>query len=1511
MKKTALFIIAIIYGFNSFSQITCGEGLAPKEEWKSITWAPNEWEMINPGPQTQEESGEDWWYDHLNTYENGEHVGYYGIGYATWVNYSDPSLNYTFVDGCISYDGYDNEGNWFDKEGEFESSERNKGQVRSTVARFNLEGEMEFCKRFGFGAFRDGVTDSEGNTYLVGAINNVIPLDDIELAPGGTNNLHYNPGQNSNFNKLTDFHNCDNFFQNMKEGERHLYVAKVNSQGQLIWNNIYGYYPIEDTSALTKRSWGLSIKLNEDELVCSGATYVEDNIGNDSRLPYFLRIDQEGNYLSSSIIYDPLYADVNSIQTSKDGVTNLAWLLNTVDVRAEDIEVTGVNEFVIVGSTYANSDNAVFAYKASLNNNDLQINNSLNTFSNQWPIDGLDGIYEDYTIPEEVNLITNVGYDNLNTILLPIMTHGTGYLEPDIFQGHVYKVDLSSWEIISDRVDLGEIRAYDKKIGCVHSGDGEWIIVSSKLSEEFAPNAVQYSDLSTSTKDCLADFNPFDWDGNNVELLEYWSTDAYVAKIGQNNDLIWEYTFDSRDDQSQDRECYPGNMKEQECMYNVWMADDGGFTISGNTGDNYDDSYLVKLADPCNAETDYCQWRSVRDANPWNYLEGQENEFYVTLDDSWTQDMAVYGVIRIASGVTLTIDRAKIEFADSRKVNTDTYIYVEKGGRLNVINGAHLTSIESCPGSIWDGIYVEGDVTESQGSYSNPNMGEALIESKSKISHATSALRNYGLTENGNINYNSTGGIIRCYNSTFEDNRRDAEFLSFQNTSSNSNGSPIRDISIFFECNHFTTDNYHYLGSPEASITAWKCEGIGIYGCNFEDQRTANLEPFEREDGIFTIASSLIIDKSTLPVTNPPEPAGVGLPNTFTNLNRAIEMVGNGSPLFNTEIKNNDFISCWRGIHHFGIEHAEIWLNDFEVTPFIGSLQEGAAPAGIYLNECRGYHVEENNLYPFDGAMELPEGVSAGIVVKNMHGDNEQIYRNTIEYLNVGLEAIDRNRLDSQDKFNTGLRFLCNDLKKNNTDIFATHGDIPLDQSGIAKAQATIIGAEILPAGNTFNHAIPPGNTVDIKNEENEINYYWDQDILDEEPLVNLGDVDVFPIIQNDQVDKCPTNLPRQPRRNLRGTQKSSQNEMLNLKSSINRLIDGGNTTQLSSDVVATNNSDAWLRYVDLMNQAGYLSKEVLLEVSRKETGFTDAMIRDILAANPLAAKSEEVQEELDTRTRSLPQYMRNQINLGLGQMSPIEYLILEKNMQQMRHDQATNDAICVLLSDETPTNSILHFIETLSGTDNISFDLKLAEIYDAADLPTLAESLLNTTLNYSNLSADQEAEIQRSIDLRASLQTWIADGANLADLVQSDLDKLSTYLAFNDRAASKAKAILALNDQYVSDDRVYFPSGGGGAALKNLSLENDWKGIQEKHMNIFPNPAREYFILDYAIAIPFESANYQLVDAKGTTVYSGMLNYRQDQLIMENNYSSGIYFLHILVDGQIYDSQKLVLMKF
>jgi len=122
--------------------------------------------------------------------------------------------------------------------------------------------------------------------------------------------------------------------------------------------------------------------------------------------------------------------------------------------------------------------------------------------------------------------------------------------------------------------------------------------------------------------------------------------------------------------------------------------------------------------------------------------------------------------IFIHPGAILTIT-STVKIAENCK------IIIHPGGKL-IIDGGTLTN--ACEDKLWHGIFVGGNGTLPQ---TAQNQGILEIKNGAVIENAKNAITTYSLDANGNHNWDSHGGIILAENSTFKNNRRSVEYMSY------------------------------------------------------------------------------------------------------------------------------------------------------------------------------------------------------------------------------------------------------------------------------------------------------------------------------------------------------------------------------------------------------------------------------------------------------------------------------------------------------------------------------------------------------------------------------------------------------------------------------------------------------------------------------------------------------------------------------------------------------------
>ncbi|MFT4985965.1 MAG: hypothetical protein ACI8U0_001607 [Flavobacteriales bacterium] len=827
-------------------------------------------------------------------------------------------------------------------------------------------------------------------------------------------------------------------------------------------------------------------------------------------------------------------------------------------------------------------------------------------------------------------------------------------------------------------------------------------------------------------------------------------------------------------------------------------------------------------------------------------------------------------------------------------------IVVEQGGEL-VVDGGILSNL--C-GDLWKGVYVAGDPA-GQGTSNNP--GKAVFLNDAIVENASTAVRNYAPTSSGSVDWSKTGGIIISNDATFINNKRDVEFMEYLNT--NNSGNPIRDISSFSLTNF--TVNDEFIGSNIIdNVTLYKCNGVKFNGCDFSDQRTG-LFPYNKRVGIYARASTIQVNEYCTGATpNLVPPTCDGTRSSFSNMEKAIYINGKSNALFFSEIRNSDFKTCWRGVYNYGQYNPEIILNNFEVTPYQGATPGvNNWPVGVYLaKNTRGYVVEENEFYPVENSTDVGSGTAVGIVAYTGHGETEEIYNNEFRHLTVGIESLGQNRFDDiSTNTHKGLRLTCNDFSKNRVDIFAAQGNQNAAYFGIAQDQG------FAPTDLAFN-TFTATNYHNIDNEVDFINYrYKDNDpphFPSETFELNLPDITVnLDGVFIGAGNYCPSILEisefvlQDDRANARASRVEKEVQMA-------QVLDGGDTEGLRTDVALTTNIDAWNKYIMLMSQAGYITEEVLKELTVNESGFTLAMTRDILVANPHSAKSKDIDEALDARANPLPEYMREQIKLGLTQMSAKDFLQMQKDKFKKTEDLTTRKLVHHYLKEELTENNKLALVSLLSNTNDIDNDYHLVELYDNIGESNLGDALLSLMDGAYELKPYQLVELDRYISLRQLLNNWKNQNKDLTLLNEADISLLENYILIDDRAGWEAKSVLIFNNVFASEEMVLLPDFDkkfDPFKPKPQSNENNNHG----EINIFPNPANEFTTVAYQIDRAFNSGNIRLVNASGVVVFSQEIVNEQDQIIIRESNSfkmiSGIYQCELLIDGETYLVEKLI----
>jgi len=597
------------------------------------------------------------------------------------------------------------------------------------------------------------------------------------------------------------------------------------------------------------------------------------------------------------------------------------------------------------------------------------------------------------------------------------------------------------------------------------------------------------------------------------------------------------------------------------------------------------------------------------------------------------------------------------------------------------------------------------------------------------------------------------------------------------------------------------------------------------------------------------------------------------------------------------------------------IGNARIIQNEFKVRDNYSKYDDNIELIGLYLdNYTSGFTIEENQFYSNLPYSSLQSKKCAGLIVNNSGQQPNELYNNNFNNLTVGIEAIGKNR----DAVGAGLCIKCNDFTRCITDIFVTpeydsNGNpITGPTIGIAPYQGTLgYGDPTKPAGNIFSK----NNTEDnFTNDPNcgyiqythHISFYGGPKVKPL-PYSNIEPNED----QSSSYDKqtaCPTHLGGSI--NLLAEKNVLSAESLLAEAFSDTLImsiDGGNTTQLNLDVVTSIPDETMQLRQQLLNESPYLSDTVMKSAIEKENVLPNAMIRDVLTANPQAAKSVTVLQTLDARNNQMPDYMMAEILQGRNVLGGKE--VIEQKV--VHHKTNYTRALCK--------------IEGYYQSDTINMAASKDSLVELWNNQSLPESKYKLAFQYLSMNDSAglfntlnnipvEFELTPQEDNIYDLYTDIFD---LLWQIQNDsigLDSTRVTSLFNISENYKtAPGALAMNilinrGEIIYNEPVYFPDYFKAVAADDAGLNSPDK---ERLLHIFPNPAGDYCMIEYDLSLFDGESNITITDLYDRKLLSfNPENTHTQKTISLAGFSAGIYFVNLTVNGKREESVKLIVAK-
>jgi len=510
------------------------------------------------------------------------------------------------------------------------------------------------------------------------------------------------------------------------------------------------------------------------------------------------------------------------------------------------------------------------------------------------------------------------------------------------------------------------------------------------------------------------------------------------------------------------------------------------------------------------------------------------------------------------------------------------------------------------------------------------------------------------------------------------------------------------------------------LGSYE-SKEHLKLSGINlltVQGCVFRNSENGSVQGGVRGTGIFCNNAQLNLDTLKRLFGLP-----VNLPNRFDSLYYGIYSLHSGQGLTSLKVHSCEFNDNERSLYASGFTQITPLEIDSSRFSYLNPLASDPVYL-LYLNNCTGFKVHQNTF-----AGNTNQNIDRyGVIVNNSGIDNNYIYDNHFKGLTYGMQGLNINGNSDVPIEGgvpvftpTGLRFICNkfhDVGCASDFLINDSMPYPPTRPGINPTQE--------PAGNVFtqSHGDPNDDKYDI-NISSSVGDILYTHHTSSYPITNLrlkpDDVSNQDWVHYDPVhnleyseeESCPDDFyPEGNRTELRSVLYEANQKIDSLINILQLFVDEGSTDTLKSTVENSSSFQSFEVYQDLMNVSPYLSDTVIKSSIEKEEVLPNAMMRDIMVANPQSAKSEELLVALDERIDPIPDSMWVEILEGMDTVGALERLIGELDGWIQRRDLCFNALVDLFLLDSSHTWAPDSLINLLESDEQLSSHYLLTQYY-------------------------------------------------------------------------------------------------------------------------------------------------------------------------------------------------------
>jgi len=544
------------------------------------------------------------------------------------------------------------------------------------------------------------------------------------------------------------------------------------------------------------------------------------------------------------------------------------------------------------------------------------------------------------------------------------------------------------------------------------------------------------------------------------------------------------------------------------------------------------------------------------------------------------------------------------------------------------------------------------------------------------------------------------------------------------------------------------------------------------------------------------------------------------------------------------------------------------------------------------------------------------------MVINHSGMDINEIYNNHFSKVMYGVIAENLNRNPSD---TIGLCLKCNDFFNTKYDMVVNQQGANSDW-GIARNQGWNQFSTD-PAGNTFSmsHLNGTNNLADIDNEDAVFNYFHHTQVY---PITYRVRPDYS---DTNKVKKKNTGLPYYsknavcPSKLSGGNGSGSEDELKaqmvlqqqsidSVSATLSILTDGGNTATLNSTVANSDPSESYQIRQQLLGYSPYLSDTVMKTAIQKENVLPNEMIRDILVANPQAPKSDGVMDQLNNRSYPMPESMLAQIQNGISILGAKDSLgAILHNRLQNKHEILTKLVALYKRDTVNPSTSHDSLVVLLNADHLLSSKYQLAFEYLGKKDTSGVRTTMNNIPSHFSLTPEETSLYQSYLTYFGIMNNLAAQGKTITDMSPSQLATMQSLMENgSDPVQSLSRNVLIANNLFSYTEPIILPDETKSAKQKTPIKAG--KITTVSFMKLFPNPANQYFVIEYNFKDKFntgQTGEITITTLKGQKVLHKLINNSTDQvLITTSALPVETYLCTLSLSGKVLETQRFIIVR-